>query len=191
MILYLELKNSLFLQRKWKEGNFSLFCFFNMTAENIQPIVEKIISEVLPEAYLVNLKVNISVKSSIQIFVDTDLGITIEQCSLLSRKIGQYFDENDLIEFSYELEVSSPGVSNPLILPRQYKKNVGRELKVITNHNEKYEGKLTNFEEDFIILEVERKNPDTKKKEMYQHKIFIKDIKEAIVQVGKKKEKKK
>lgn len=162
-----------------------------MTTENIQPIVEKIIAEVLPEAYLVNLKVNISVKSSIQIFVDTDLGITIEQCSLLSRKIGQYFDENDLIEFSYELEVSSPGVSNPLILPRQYKKNVGRELKVITNHNEKYEGKLTNFEEDFITLEVERKNPDTKKNEMYQQKIFIKDIKEAIVQIGKKKEKKK
>lgn len=162
-----------------------------VTVEVIQPIVEKIIQEVLPEAFLVSLKVNISIKSSVQIFVDTDKGITIEECSLLSRKIGQYFDENDWIDFSYELEVSSPGLNNPLIIPRQYQKNVGRDLKVVMKNGEKYEGKLVHFEDDIITIEFEQKNPDTKKKELKQEKIHIKDIKEAIVQVGKKKEKKK
>ncbi len=170
---------------------FPLLFFQNMTVENLQPIVEKIIHEVLPEAFLVSLRVNISSKSSIQIYVDTDLGITIEECSLLSRKIGNYFDENDLIDFSYELEVSSPGVNNPLILPRQYPKNIGRELSVLMKNGEKFEGLLTHFEGSIVTLEYEQKNPQTKKKELHQQKIDIKEIKEAIVQVGKKKEKKK
>lgn len=163
-----------------------------MTAETLQPIVEKIIQEVLPEAYLVNLKVNLSTKSSIQIFVDTDKGITIEECSLLSRKIGHYFDEKDLIDFSYELEVSSPGLNNPLLLPRQYKKNVGRDLKVVLNNGEKIEGKLIAYEEDgFILLEVGKKDSTTKKNILQQQKIDLNEIREAIVQVSKKKEKKK
>ncbi len=170
---------------------FPLLFFHNMKVENLQPIVEKIIQEVLPQAFLVSLKVNISSKSSIQIYVDTDLGITIEECSLLSRKIGHYFDENDLIDFSYELEVSSPGVNNPLILARQYQKNIGRELSVLMKNGEKFEGLLTQFEGNIVTLEYEQKNLNTKKKELQQQKINIEDIKEAIVQVGKKKEKKK
>ncbi|GIV44688.1 MAG: ribosome maturation factor RimP [Bacteroidia bacterium] len=162
-----------------------------MTVETIQPIVEKIIQENLPDAFLVSIKVNMGLKSSIQIFVDTDKGITIEECSLLSRKIGRHFDEQDFIDFSYELEVSSPGLNNPLILPRQYQKNIGRALKVITQKGEKYEGILTHFDGDTLTLEIEQKNPSTKKKELHQQKIHINEIKEAIVQVGKKKEKKK
>jgi len=162
-----------------------------MTTETLQPIVEKIIQETLPEAYLVSLRVNISAKSSIQIFVDTDNGITIQQCSLLSRAIGKYFDEHELIDFSYELEVSSPGVNNPLILPRQYKKNIGRLLNVVLASGEKKSGILVNFENESITLEWEEKNPKSKKVEIIQQEISIKDIKEAIVQIVKKREKKK
>lgn len=186
----MELKNILNLQCKRKEGNPS-FIFRNiMTAEYLQPIVEKIIAQTLPDAFLVSLKVNLSAKSSIQIFVDTDPGITIEQCSILSRAIGKYFDDENLIDFSYELEVSSPGLSNPLILPRQFRKNIGRELSVVQKNGEKKVGKLIDFQDNKIKLETEEKNPSTKKWETFQMEIDLNDIKEAIVQVFKKKEKK-
>ncbi len=175
-----------------KEGVPSfVFCNMTVTVESIRPIVEKIIQEALPEAFLVSIKVNISTRSSIQIFVDTDAGITIQECSLLSRKIGAYFDEYDIVDFSYELEVSSPGLNNPLILPRQYAKNIGRDLKVTLNNGEKLEGKLIRFDGYQIIIESETKNSKTKKKELQQHTIDLTNIKEAVVQVGKKKEKSK
>jgi ribosome maturation factor RimP len=66
----------------------------------------------------------------IEIYADTDSGITIDQCAELSRNISAAFDREDIIAGSYRLEVSSPGLDHPLKLARQYKKNRGRQLKV-------------------------------------------------------------
>lgn len=66
----------------------------------------------------------------IQVFVDTDEGITIAQCADISRELGSIIDAKNVIQEPYELEVSSPGIEKPLKLLRQYKKNVGRPYKV-------------------------------------------------------------
>ncbi len=66
----------------------------------------------------------------LQVFVDTDDGITIAQCAEISRDLGVELDKQSVVNESYELEVSSPGIDKPLKLLRQYKKNIGRRYNV-------------------------------------------------------------
>jgi ribosome maturation factor RimP len=66
----------------------------------------------------------------LQVFIDTDEGITIAQCAEISRELDITLDEQNIINEPYELEVSSPGIEKPLKLLRQYKKNLGRKYKV-------------------------------------------------------------
>lgn len=67
----------------------------------------------------------------VQVFVDTDRGITIEQCAQISRELARVIDREGVIQTSYRLEVSSPGIDKPLRMLRQYQKNIGRRFKVI------------------------------------------------------------
>jgi ribosome maturation factor RimP len=66
----------------------------------------------------------------VQLFVDTDTGITIDQCASMNRQLGAALELQDVIPHSYELQVSSPGLTKPLKLLRQYRKNVGRQFRV-------------------------------------------------------------
>lgn len=66
----------------------------------------------------------------IQAFVDTDKGITIGDCAGISRELARALDQTNLVQTSYRLEVSSPGIDKPIRMLRQYQKNVGRRFKV-------------------------------------------------------------
>lgn len=82
-------------------------------------------------AFLVDVQVqNERGGKMVQLFVDTDRGITIEQCSEISRELLREFDERRLFDGNYRLEVSSPGIDRPLKLLRQYTKNIGRRFRV-------------------------------------------------------------
>jgi len=67
--------------------------------------------------------------------VDTDAGITIDQCTELSRIIGEALDRQNVVQDSYVLEVSSPDLTKPLKLIRQYRKNVGRQFRLRVRKN--------------------------------------------------------
>ena len=66
----------------------------------------------------------------VQAFIDTDKGVTIDQCAEISRELARQLDLSNLIPTSYRLEVSSPGIDKPIRLLRQYGKNVGRRFNV-------------------------------------------------------------
>jgi ribosome maturation factor RimP len=66
----------------------------------------------------------------VQLFVDTDSGITIGQCTELNRAIGEAIELQNVFQNSYVLEVSSPDITKPLKLLRQYRKNRGRQFRV-------------------------------------------------------------
>jgi ribosome maturation factor RimP len=66
----------------------------------------------------------------IELFIDTDPGITTELCASISRELVTRLDSDDTVPGRYRLEVSSPGLDRPLKLYRQYQKNIGRTLKV-------------------------------------------------------------
>jgi len=90
----------------------------------------------------------------ILIIIDGDKGVTIDDCANLSREISKDFDDVQLFEDSYMLEVSTPGLDQPLRLVRQYYKNIGRRIKVVTQQ-QAIEGKLIGVEEERIKLEQE------------------------------------
>ena len=83
------------------------------------------------EAFVVDVQVrNERGGRLVQLFVDTDRGITIELCAEISRDLIREFDERRFLDGNYRLEVSSPGIDRPLKLLRQYNKNIGRRFKV-------------------------------------------------------------
>ncbi|HEY6951733.1 MAG TPA: ribosome maturation factor RimP [Bacteroidota bacterium] len=96
----------------------------------------------------------------IQVFVDTDEGVTIAQCAEISRELGARLDSLGLIEEQYELEVSSPGVDKPLKLLRQYKKNVGRKFSVHYwegTERKTFEGTLMAVDGEILTFKTEKK----------------------------------
>ena len=88
------------------------------------------------------------------IIIDGDKGITIADCAALSRELSKWFDESQLLDESYMLEVSTPGLDQPLKLKRQYVKNIGRRLKVVLPETT-LEGKLVEVTEESIKIEQE------------------------------------
>lgn len=67
---------------------------------------------------------------AVDIFLDSDVGLGVDTLADVSREVEFILDTEDLIKGRYSLNISSPGVDRPLVFPRQYRKNVGRALKV-------------------------------------------------------------
>lgn len=122
-------------------------------------------------------------KTRLLILIDSDQGITIETCALVSRKVSEELETQDLIGDAYILEVSSPGLDYPLNTVRQYQKNLGRELKLTLSSGSELQGKLLEVAEDSIKLLIKRKEKGKKATEEEVLVLFA-DIKKSIVQVS-------
>jgi len=104
----------------------------------------------------------------VTILLDSDAGITIDECAEISRRLGAQMDElNFFGEAPFTLEVSSPGVDYPLTSPRQFVRNVDRNVIVTLIDETIRKGKLVSVSDDHIVLDiaVEKKSNSKKKKE--------------------------
>lgn len=132
-----------------------------------------------PSLFLVDLSISEGYK--ITVTLDGDNGVTLQDCIDVSRIIENNLDRE---EQDFSLEVASAGVSTPLKLVRQYKKNIGRTLKVKTTA-ETIEAKLEAATEESITLSWTAREPKKigKGKETVEHQREIPylEIKEAIV----------
>ena len=136
--------------------------------------LELIIDE-FPELFLVDLTVTgVSGKQLVLVLIDSESGLPIEMCSLISRKLLSKIEEKELIEGTFNLEVSSPGIDKPISLPRQYKKNIGRKLEIETLDGEIFEGELKKIEEQTIALYLKER----------VETIFLDKIKKAKVLIS-------
>ncbi|HPH86032.1 MAG TPA: ribosome maturation factor [Ferruginibacter sp.] len=150
-----------------------------MSRENQIETVQKLLLPLLPEdVFLVEIK--IKPINNIKIYLDADAGLGIEKCIKINRALYKIMEEMAIYpDGDFSLEVSSPGVDEPLKLHRQYLKNMGREVEVLLNNDEKKTGKLINVTETDISIEfTEGKN---KKAVVHQLTIPFTDIKETIV----------
>lgn len=120
--------------------------------------------------------------TKILILLDGDNGVNIDDCAEISRAVGYHLEEQEIIDVKYTLEVSSPGVDYPLKTKRQYKKNIGREVKVTSNFDEEVKGVLKEVKEESILLEKEVKRG--KKIELCEVEMPLQDIKKTIVQIS-------
>jgi len=118
--------------------------------KKVASLVEEKIAD-RPELFLVEVKM--LPNNKLIIHVDGDEGISIQDCVAISRHVGFHLEEENVIEQAYNLEVSSPGVGEPLRLNRQYVKNIGRTLSIKFKDGLKKEGKLLEVTEDNLVLE--------------------------------------
>lgn len=118
--------------------------------------------ELLANEYLQNkdvflVGVKISKDNVVVVCIDGDNGVNVDDCVELSRYIESKMDRN--VE-DYELTVTSFGLEQYFTMQRQYKKNVGENIEVVTTNNEKINGILKAVNEDAITLENKKKHED-------------------------------
>ena len=152
-----------------------------MQVENrVRELIEEKIAD-RPELFLVDVKMLPNNKLIIQ--VDGDQGISIQDCAAISRHVGFHLEEENTIEKAYNLEVSSPGVGEPLLLKRQYAKNVGRELSVKLANGDKKEGQLISLDDNSILIE-EKVKEKGKKAQLVETQIEFDHIVETKVLIS-------
>lgn len=152
----------------------------NMTFRNkVQELLEVVLAE-REHLFLIDLSINEANK--ISVVLDGDFGVNLQDCIDVSRAIENNLDREEL---NFSLEVASAGVSSPLKLVRQFKKNIGRTIKVKTTASEEVEAKLTSADDEKITLEWQAREPKKigKGKETVEKKLELpyENIKEAIV----------
>jgi len=152
-----------------------------MQVENrvIELVEEKIADR--PDLFIVSVRF---LKNGVlEILLDGDNGIAIEDCVQVSRHVGFHLEEENVIDKAYRLEVSSPGIDSPLLLNRQYEKNIGRDVQVKMQDGTKREGQLLAINEGSISIE-EKVKEKGKKAVLQQAEIPLEHIKETKVLIS-------
>jgi ribosome maturation factor RimP len=151
----------------------------NETIKTVEGMVEAILAAE-PGYFLVDVRIKPT--NNVKVFIDGDQGISIEKCVQVNRALYKKLEEAALFPGGdFSLEVSSPGLDEPLKLHRQYKKNIGRQVEVLLQDGAKVEGKLIEVAEDGII--VEQTKGKNKKKEVVSHTYLFDNIKTTKIQV--------
>jgi ribosome maturation factor RimP len=151
----------------------------NETIKVVESLVQALLAN--DSGYFL-VEVRVKPTNNLKIFIDGDQGISIEKCVQINRALYKKLEELGLFpNGDFSLEVSSPGLDEPLKLLRQYKKNIGRQVELILQDGSKIDGRLMEVSEDGIIIE-ETKGKN-KKKEVINHTFLFDNIKTTKIQV--------
>ena len=121
-------------------------------AQKLTDLTEEIISD-FPELFLIELLISgTDGNQRVLVLIDSESGLSIESCSMVSRKLSIKIEELELIEGKYNLEVSSPGIDRPLSKLRQYKKNIGRRLQIESLEGKTFDGILKSIVDEKKIV---------------------------------------
>ena len=152
-----------------------------MSRENQIETVATLIQPLLvDDIFLVDIR--IKPINNIKIFLDADSGLGIEKCIKINRALYKIMEEMAIYpDGDFSLEVSSPGVDEPLKMHRQYVKNIGRDVEITLNDDSTRSGKLIAVNEQDVQIEfTEGKN---KKAVTKQLDIPFADMKHTKVQI--------
>ncbi|MBV9831890.1 MAG: ribosome maturation factor RimP [Marmoricola sp.] len=110
----------------------------------------------------------------LKVAVDKDGGVTMDDIAEATRAVSRTLDDQDLMgERAYTLEVSSPGVDRPLTLPRHWRRNAGRLVKVTPHEGDPVTGRITASDDDGVVLDVDGA----------ERRLAFADVRRAKVQV--------
>jgi ribosome maturation factor RimP len=141
--------------------------------EMVEPLLEG------TDIFIVNIK--IKPINNIKVYLDADSGFSIEKCSFVNRKLYARIEESQLFpEGDFSLEVSSPGVDEPLTQMRQFKKNIGRKVTVTDTEGIEKTGLLKDVTGEHMVLEIKGKKP---KDPVVVAEIPFSNIKSTVVQI--------
>jgi ribosome maturation factor RimP len=163
------------------KGTESFPSSFNMTGETQIQTIEKLLQPLLvDDIFMVSIKIKPT--NNYKVYLDADNGLPIEKCTRINRALYKVIEELAIHpDGNFSLEVSSPGVEEPLKLLRQYKKNTGRNVEVILNDLVKKEGILKDITDNSIT--IEQKEGKGKKAITIETIIPFSDIKQTTVQI--------
>lgn len=126
-------------------------------AGRIEAEVEKIVEELLENTALELVAVDYVKERDwyLRVFIDKECGVDLDDCQDLSRKLEELLDAQDIIKTSYILEVSSPGLDRELKKPRDFQREMGKDIdvslfapldgkKVVTGPLSAYDGETIN-----------------------------------------------
>lgn len=134
--------------------------------------IEELLNDFLEtrkDLFLIDLK--ISAGDDITVILDGDNGVSLQDCLDASRAIEFNMDRE---EHDFSLQVMSAGLSEPLATPRQFAKNIGREIDVLLNDSSKIEGELAKADEEKITLILRYRKP----KDIGKGKVDVEEEKE-------------
>ncbi|HQV77167.1 MAG TPA: hypothetical protein PLJ42_09550 [Chitinophagales bacterium] len=118
----------------------------------LRSIIEKEITNYFngKDLFLVDIKVLSSGK--IEIFADSLVNITIDECAQISRHIHQFLESNSLMTDNLSLDVSSPGIDEPLKVAQQFQKQLNKQVDVVLKNGMKIIGELISAHEEGICV---------------------------------------
>lgn len=126
--------------------------------DTLKKMIEPTVINLGYELYYVEF-VNEDGENYLRIYIDNDNGISLQDCEKVSRPISDLLDETDLLQDSYYLEVSSPGIYRNLYCDAHYKKYIDSKVIVtlnsLMNGNIEYIGQLSDFNNEDITLKTE------------------------------------
>jgi len=144
--------------------------------EKIKELTEPLLQGT--DMFIVHLKMK--PVNNIKLYIDADDGMSISKSASLNRKLYKLIEEAQMFQDGdFSLEVSSPGVDEPLVSQRQYKKNIGRTVLISLPEDKEVLGVLKEVKEDALLLETKQ----GKKKEIVMVEVPFSDIKKIVVQI--------
>lgn len=133
-------------------------------SERIADKTERMASPIIQELGLELVDVEFVKEGSywyLRVYIDSDDGIGLDECSDVSEKLSKKLDEEDFISQTYFLEVSSPGAERPLKKYKDFYNALGEQIRVTTyapvEGEKAFEGKLTDFDGENLQMEVRLK----------------------------------
>ncbi len=111
-----------------------LFCEMNVKEmeESVRGLIGPVIKAIGMDIESIKLA-KMGRKYLLRVFIERESGVTLDDCESVSREIGAVLDVDDLIPYSYVLEVSSPGLDRPLKNPTDFKRFAGRTARIVTS----------------------------------------------------------
>jgi ribosome maturation factor RimP len=155
-----------------------------ISKERISALIDERIQELQKDLYVVEMTVSAS--NVIRVELDRVEGyVAVEDCMSVSRNIEHNLDRE---AEDFELHVSSAGLDKPFRHENQYRKNIGKRVKVKLHDSTKYEGELIAYDSNELKLsdKVKKKIEGKKKKEWVEliHTLEMKDVKETKIVIS-------
>jgi ribosome maturation factor RimP len=117
----------------------------------------------------------------LRVAIDKDGGVTMDDIADATREVSRVLDDTTLMgQQAYTLEVSSPGVERPLTLPRHWRRNAGRLVKVTLSEGEPMTGRITRSDDDGAVIDVEGTERRLEYAEVKRARIQIEFKKESV-----------